>query len=233
VSVLSQSIAVPGTRAGGLRKRIIRRGFTLVEVMTVVLVTTVGFVSLLNLQVGTIQGIGTARDMQQAMTLADNIAQTMRMEALQWTTTNPLTNNPAFSFLDKAPANTVEGQTSGWFVAYAPLSFGVNDKRVSPVGTYATPNIGAATEYLDTTGADITEKRFCSHVRLTWLIPDVLLRADVRVFWARHRADFTEYAQCAFLPGVGPDPDKMARNDQIQMISIPLTIIRNVFVRQV
>lgn len=226
----------PSTVTGRLRelgRRIRRRGFTLVEVMTVVLVTAAGFIAMLNLQIGTIAGIGNARDLQQAMTLADNIAQTMRMEALQWTATNPLPGNTAFTFLDKAPASSTEGQTSGWFVAYAPVGFGSEDKRLTPIGKNVAPNEGVANEYLSADGTELQEQRYCAHVRLTWLVPDVLLRADIRVFWARRRADFSAYEQCAFQPGVGPDPVLMARNDQIQMISIPITIIRNVFVRQV
>ena len=214
-----------------------RRGFTLIELLTMVAVTTIGFIALLNLQIQTIRGIGNARDMQLALTLADTIAQTLRLEALQWTPAVTVSGNTNFNFLSKAPNDTTEGSTSDWFVAFA-----TNDKtdlRVAPVGDSLPLGIqklneGILHEYTDANTSHTFDKRFCAHVRLTWLVPDVLLRADIRVFWPKHRANEVSLERCAIKSGgIGADPALLQRPDQIQMISVPVTVIRNVFVRQV
>lgn len=214
-----------------------RRGFTLIELLTMVAVTTVGFIALLNLQLQTIRGIGNARDMQLGLTLADTIAQTLRLEALQWTPAVTISGNTNFNFLSKAPTDTTEGTTSDWFVAYANNE--KTDLRVAPVGDVLPLgtqqlNSGILREYTDSATEHTFDKRFCAHVRLTWLVPTVLLRADIRVFWPRHRANEVNLERCAIKSsGVGADPALLERPDQIQMISVPITVIRNVFVRQV
>ncbi len=205
-------------------------GFTLVELLVVVSLTTIGFVAILNLQLGTIRGVGSARGMQGALGLAEHVAQTMRHEALLWTPSSPaLAGNTAFTFLGKAPETTEAGTASEWLVGYLPANGTLTDARVTSIGSH-NPEVvldgtihgydaGIRTELgsLDT--------NYCVHYRLTWLVPNMLLRADIRVSWARANANFDTYQLC---------PVNMAdRLDEVQSVSMPVTVLRNVFLRQV
>ena len=198
-----------------------RAGFTLVELLVVVAITTLGFIALLNLQIGTLHGAANARDTHAAISLAEHVANTMRMEALQWTpTSGPLGGMATTRFLRNAPATTSEGTTSQWFVAYAPTGSGSSsDLRIGAVGNDAQYDAGVRQE-VGTTLAD----QFCVHYRFTWLVPEVLLRADIRVMWPRRRADFTSYALCP----VGME----ANLYDVNQITVPVTVLRNVFVKQ-
>ncbi len=210
--------------------RLKQRGFTLIEVVVVMAITTMGFVALLNLQIGTLHGAASARDMQGAIALAEHLSQTMRMEALQWTPNN---GNPSpatltsLKYLSTAPAQVTPGTTSDWIIGYKPVdSTGSTDLRVGPVGNDVAYDSGVLNEIGTTFNS-----HYCVHYRLTWLTQSeqdsngLLLRADIRVMWARNRGDFTPYSQCPLTM-----VDELTN---IHTITIPVTILRNVFVRQV
>ena len=197
-----------------------RRGFTLVELLAVVTLTTLGFVAIMNLQLGTVRGVGSARGMQGALELADHTAQTMRQEALRWTPTSGAPSTMADTlFLKHAPETTEVGSTSSWLVGYQEDGVVPPDLRVGTVGNSLTYSAGILGEL------GTNEKQFCVHYRLSWLVPDMLLRADIRISWVRPTVDFTTYAQC---PAAMID-----RLDEVQSVSVPVTILRNIFVRQV
>lgn len=205
--------------SSGLLRRA-RAGFTLAELLVVVTLTTIGFVAIINLQLGTVRGIGAARGMQGALGLAEHVAQTMRQESLQWTPAAPaLTGNASFTFLNHAPETTEAGTASEWLVGYAPAGGTTSDARVSAIGAHPTDDVGIHTELGD------LDKNYCVHYRLTWLVPNMLLRADIRVSWVRANASFDAYKLC---PVAMTD-----RLDEVQSVSMPITILRNVFVRQV
>lgn len=200
-------------------KSTVQRGFTMVELIVVVAITTIGFVALLNLQIGTIHGSANARDMQTALSLADHVAQTMRIEALQWITAHP-NGNTSFKFINNAPVTTTPGTTNDkWLIGYKPGTVGTtSDLRVGSVGSEAAYDAGALAEIGNDTNA-----HFCVHYRFTWLVDGVLLRADIRVMWMRNRGDFGSYRLCP----LGMENDL----HNIRSVTIPATIMRNVFVR--
>ena len=206
--------------ARGMSKR--RKGFTMIELLVVIVVTTIGFIALLNLQIGTLRGLANARNQQGALILADHVGQTMRMEAMQWTpTSSALATFTSFRFLKNAPTTLTEGATSGWLIAYKKP--GLTDIRVGVVGNDGDPK-GYDTGVFKEVG-DAVNAHYCVHYRLTWIIPDLLLRADVRIMWPRDRANFTAYRQCP----VGMEQ----RLEDINQVTVPITLIRNVFVKQV
>lgn len=200
------------------------RGYTLIEVLIVIAITTMGFVALMNLQIGAMHTASGSRDMQEAINLAEHVAQSMRMEAMEWTPNSlALSSTAKFKYLNKSPITLTKGANSGWLVAFPPLA-GQADRRVGPVGNDNTAAVGYDRGILQEILPDINAN-YCVHYKLTWLIPDLLIRADIRVSWPRNQANFTSYQNCPV--------DIMDQLHDIQMITTPVTILRNVFVKQV
>ena len=125
-----------------------RRGFTLVELLMVVTLTTVGFVGLFSLQASTIRGMGNMVRMQQATSLAENFIENLRLEFSSWTATQPLSNPSLFPHLAGLPTNDASqagAQTPGdgveafffvfdsFFGSFFVRAAGDFDRRVEPV----------------------------------------------------------------------------------------------------
>lgn len=196
-------------------------GFTLAELLVVVTLSTIGFVAIMNLQLGTTRGVGSARGMQNALGIAEHVAMAMRQEAIEWTPASPaLSSITTFTFLKNAPDTTDAGSASPWLIGYQETSAPAPDARISPGGASPTLDAGIRGDL----GTDI-DRNYCVHYRLTWLVPNVLLRADIRVSWTRPTADSENYKACPV--------NMIDRLDEVQSVSLPVTILRNVFVRQV
>jgi len=192
-------------------------GFSLIEVLIVIVITTVGFLALINLQVGTLHAVGTSRNMMLAINLAEHFIETMKVEALAWNEEGTdLTSNPtAFPHLHRVGSAAV-GAGSDWIQAYDSSEA---DKRVSPLGNdTAGWDPGIAAEIPTT-----LNRQFCVHYRLVWLIPNYLIRTDVRVMWLRPRANISDYESCA--TGLEMHTDLA----NVSSITIPGTVMRNVF----
>ena len=216
----------------GQSERASRRGFTLVELIVVISITTVGFLAMLDLQVNTIRGTGSSRDQQEAMILAEHTIQSIRQEAYRWTAAQPLANISSDSlFLKNAPTDTSTIEPTAWFIAWDdPTDV---SKLVPPTGGSDTRDAGARGLFrlAAGTGAAVQQRRFCVHYRFAWMVPNQLMRAEVRVMWPRYGRVITNFSNCQ------PDPtadDYFGADPQnVQTITIPVSIIRNVFVRQV
>lgn len=200
-------------------------GFSLVEILIVIVITTVGFLTLINLQIGTLRGVGTSKSMMQAINLSEHFIETLKTEALVWTGDPAVLHQNAimFPYLRATPLNTESGQTSDWVKAYDSSK---TDRRVGPLG-----NTTAASPFLLNDGGILLEvpperdKKFCLAYRLTWIVPGYLMRADVRAMWLRNEADFSLYQTCD--PGARPWEDL----SNVSSITVPGTIMRNVFVQ--
>lgn len=196
-------------------------GFTLAELLVVVTLSTIGFVAIMNLQLGTIRGVGSARGMQNALGIAEHVAMAMRQEAIEWTPASPaLSSMTTFTFLKNAPDTTDAGSAGPWLIGYQDTTAPATDARISPGGASPTLDAGIRGDL----GTDI-DRNYCVHYRLTWLVPNMLLRADIRVSWTRPTADSANYQACPV--------NMIDRIDEVQSVSLPVTILRNVFVRQV
>jgi len=200
--------------ATGSNKTVSTAGFSLVEVLIVIAITTIGFLALVNLQIGTLRGVGTSRSMMQAVNLSEHFIETLKSEGLPWTgDASVLTSQPAvFPHLRLAGAPT-DGGGSGWVRAYQSTE---TDSRVGPLGIDDTWNAGVAMEV-----DPDRERRFCVHYRLTWVVPNYLIRADVRTLWMRDEANVSLYQDCP----VGMETDLA----NVASVTIPGTVMRNVF----
>jgi hypothetical protein len=65
-------------------------------------------------------------------------------------------------------------------------------------------------------------RRFCVQYRLTWLVPDHLIRAEVRVMWPRAGVNMNDYDSCP--------ADMFTHPTDILSVTIPMTVMKNVFV---
>ena len=210
------------------------RGFSLVELMITVSISTMGFVALLTLQTSTLRGMANTRHLIQATSLAENFLEQLRLEFMGWTDNvgQGLTNDTNFPHLAGLPtdAAAVAGAMSqsdgidgapGWVNADKD---GGEDRRVSVVGD-AHPfgfNTGLRAAMLSP-GAEDIEQPYCMRYRLTWLIPKRAIRAEVEVAWPLENANMDTFLGC----------DQMASTNLGEMRSVTLmsTLSVNVFQR--
>lgn len=196
---------------------IARAGYSLVEVMVAATILAIGFMGLLNLQVRTIQGASDSLALTQAMTLAEHYLGSLQVEALNWTTVGqtdaallPRLSDNGFM------AAPVVGASTDWVSAWPEAQ---GDARVGLLGDAVTVSgldldSGARLEIKP----DV-QRRFCVHHRLTWVIADEALRAEVRVSWSRDAADFSEYLSCP--------PEMVADRAAVAQFTLPGMLVRN------
>jgi len=189
-------------------------GFTLVDVLAGLAISVIGFLAMVHLQSGILRANTTSRDMTMATHLAWHLIETIKMEAMEWT--NDISqsyNQPKFKYLNKIPdPNT--GSTSGWQHAF---ETDADFRMVNILGRDQAYDGGALNQFPDT-----ISRRFCVRYRLTWILPNMLMRVDVRVLWPREGSQAVQYQAC---------PDSMD-NDMANVYSVTFstTVMKNVFV---
>ena len=194
-------------------------GFSLSEILVVLTLTTIGFIAIINLQIGTLEAVTTARNTTEATNLAEHVIELIRSDAIEWTADGDTVDALRFPYLNVAGTATAGGG-SGWVLATLSPD---NDRRVGSLGD-AFQDQERNTGILNEFPAD-RNKRFCVLYRLTWIVPDYLLRADVRVLWMRGQLTQTAYTDCSPL-----DPGAMFDDtSRVSSVTIPATVMRNVF----
>jgi type II secretory pathway pseudopilin PulG len=218
-----------------LRSSAIRRpgGFTLVEVLIVVIVSTLGFVALFGMQVATLRGLANTRRIIEATNLAENFLEQLRLEFSAWTDEpgGGLDDGgvfPHLAGLPAGPAAVAGGQTIGGEIAGAPAwiigdAGAGTDRRVSVVGDQnGTLNTGIRAAMLSP-GSEEIEQPFCLHYRLTWLIPNRSIRAEVEVVWPLENANLEAFLDCAQLAS--------AALGELRSVSLTTNLSVNTFLR--
>jgi prepilin-type N-terminal cleavage/methylation domain-containing protein len=195
------------------------RGFNLIELMAVMAVSIIGFLAVLYLQQGVIRGSASSWNMIQATHLARHLLESIRLEGSQWYNDTGTglggVGQERFLYL-KHVGTAIAGSTSGWrnFDFYPA---GTPFQMVDQLGRQGPYDAGALQEVRPD-----RNPRFCARYRLTWLIPNQLIRAEVRVLWPRDDARAGRYDQCEAVMDTRP-ADAFA-------ITIPTTVMKNVFV---
>ena len=176
------------TRKRGFSKR----GFSMMELLIVVTITTIGFVALLNLQVSSIQGLAYPTRLTEAVNLADHFLGTLQMEAMEWTPegTRPW-NSPNLRYLP-----TLQDPAPSWRIAWRDAhefpDGSVPHKFVNQNGSIIEYDTGLQAEFPAQDNA-----RFCVHYRLSWALPNErVMRAEVRVLWLRKSAAWDDWKDC-------------------------------------
>lgn len=186
-------------------------GFSIVELLIVVAITSVGFVALLNLQVATIRGLGYPAQMIDAVSLAEHFIGTLQMEAVEWTEVDGHSfDNGRLRYLPTAPASF--GSFSEWNVAY---DFGNDHSFTDLAGGDPTYDPGMQAEF-----PPQRTPRFCLHYRLAWVSENQrLLRADVRVLWLRDEASWARFKDCPV--------DMVDWPSEVQFVTLPAQVMVN------
>lgn len=211
-----------------------RAGFTLIELLIVVGVTTIGFIALFDLQASTLRGMQSMTQMGQATQLAENFIEQLKLEFSAWTPTQPLDDAALFPNLgglntsvEASPGEQTDGEGGadmgpGWTIADTENI--ANDQRVSLVGDPHPRGFNAGIrQAMIEPEMEETMQPFCMLYRLTWLIPNRAIRAEVEVSWPLDTADLTEFRKCEF--------NAANRLDQVRSITLTSTIMVNLFNR--
>lgn len=188
------------------------RGFTLVEVLVSGAIAMIALFATLNLAVNAARGNTERRDAQVAGQLAEHVLATIQADATQWVGDTP----PGYlTYLNKLQLPATPGTGTAWLNGPgSPLSA---DKRVGALGADQKYDQGALQEVPTDRG-----QRFCVHFRLTWVSAEVV-RADVRVSWARSKAAADLYKLCP--------SDMIYDVGYVGSVSLPALIMRNVYVQ--
>lgn len=148
--------------------RVSARGYTIIEVMIAISLLAIaasGVIALL--KVSTI-GNAQAKELALATQVGRTWLERLRTDATVW---NYPSGAVSISDLgDTVWLNKITGSANLWF---------------------RPQTVGLQSAAFDTWGNDVsdatvaTKAQFCTHVRLTWMVPNEIMRADVRVFWPR------------------------------------------------
>lgn len=194
------------------RKRARRGGFTLVELLIVVMITAVGFVALLDLQVSSIRGLNYPAQMNAAINLGEHLIETLQLEAYVQREGGP---TGTLRYLPVLPPFGGGVTDTGWQQAF---SNGSSEHAMTDqVGADTTYDVGALTEF-----PALDRPRFCVRYRLAW-VSENLARAEVRVLWLRDEASWTRFRNC---PDEGPDAmEDLNNRDSVQFVTLTEQLI--------
>lgn len=189
------------------RTRAAQAGYTMVEVLAAMAVLGTGLLGIVAMQSTAVNANLRAQEITMATNLARRWQDRLRRDSYQWTTpsqSNPTSNIAATWYLSRLGVS----MTTDWYVPDPPS------------GTVAAMPETAAFDYF---GNDVptTDSRayYCTQVRLTSLIPNQLLRAEVRVWWYRQG-------------GVRPPTYTDCARSATAAVSNDTTNIRSIYVSQ-
>lgn len=144
------------------------RGYTVVEVMVAISLLIVASSGIVALQKVTTQGNGHARELATASEIARTWIERLRTDATVWNV-SPKTGL-ASDLSETLVLNGVDVKTpNSWF-----------RPDFSALGSP-----GADIQGNDIPQAKLDDAFYCTHVRLSWMFPGEVIRADVRVIWQR------------------------------------------------
>jgi prepilin-type N-terminal cleavage/methylation domain-containing protein len=197
------------------------QGFTLVEVMIVIAVTMIGFLAMSHLQAAVLRATENSWNAAGAVELAHHVQQTIRMEALAWTNDSLESDGGVLQTRFKYLKN-VGAPGAGMDMEWTDALFYPSSAEFAMVN-----QLGYQPDYDAGVLAVIPgdrNQRYCVRYRLTWLVPNFLIRADVRVLWVREQGKAADYDACPAIMEAHPE--------DVFSIAFPTTVMRNVFVAQ-
>ena len=159
-----------GRETGGRWRARVDRGFTMLELLIAVGVTTVGFAAIFAMQMASMQGNIAARELTGASNLAERYAEALRTASFTWTADGP------------PPAESLVGAVERVWHTLTPLPVDQHGLRLG------APN---------TPGSQLVRQRFCAHYWVDVLDPpfDGVINTRVRVIWPRASMTSAELGQ--------------------------------------
>ena len=211
----TEALGAGSAPAPTARSRRRAAGFTLVEIMVGGAVATIGMYASMSLALNALKGTSERRDSMLGETLAEHLLATIQADATTWTNQDPA-SVPLTPVYLKQMAPFIADGTTGWLPGLAdPFNA---DKRVGQLGSDSLfYDAGALYEVQKERG-----QRYCTWFRLSWVTQD-LVRAEVKVAWARMGSDATKYLACplTMVNDVGT----------VGSVTLPATVMKNVYVQ--
>jgi prepilin-type N-terminal cleavage/methylation domain-containing protein len=156
-------------------RRVGSRGYSAIEVMIAMSLLAIASTGIFALQKVTFTGNSSAKNMAVANQIARTWVERLRTDSASWN--YPSAAHTEVVCTGASTAGCVGGTT--WLKAVS-----TPNVWFKPV---AVPTRGGAA--FDALGNDTSDSgsapAFCTHLRLSWLYPNQLLRAEVRVFWLK------------------------------------------------
>lgn len=207
------------------------QAFTLIEVLATMVVLIIGLGAMFITNLATSHAQSNVRDMIYAVNLAQLTLNDLKLEALEWTTkpSQGLNQTKLKRLYPLSSVGTTPGLGTSWMVAFTgPSGHGTTvgpaggDVASNYAGNTATYDDGIANEFPPT-----MMQRYCVWYRLTWVIPNYAIRADVRVAWPKESTlssnNFTSYQSC---------PTSMVTDiNSVNFITLSTTINRSSLAR--
>ena len=162
-----------------------RRGYTAIEVMVAMTLLAIGAAGVISMERGAILGNVEARRLDTANAIAHMWLDRLQSDAMMWTTPNRYISSDNRASAAPLLATVNASDNGDWHIPTA-------------YQTATPPLTGAA----DVVGHDVPVSAswddsgiYCTYVRLTWLVTNSLMRAEVRVVWARdtYNGSFTSF----------------------------------------
>jgi prepilin-type N-terminal cleavage/methylation domain-containing protein len=178
---MSKRVAMTGQLG---RRASRQRGYTMVELVMAMGIFAIGITGVAAMQTATSASNRHAKNLAVASAIARTWQEELAIDALRWTSDNPLSlanNTTWLNIVAAPPAWTLPAQNAG----------GTMGPSFDPVGNFTT--IAASTA-------------FCVHIRLTRLLnsvpgtPNGLIRSEVRVLWPKAGYDWETAGNFCALP---------------------------------
>lgn len=198
-------------------------GFTLIEVLLVMVITVVAFVGILQLQVRATAGVSDARDIALATNLAGHFIETVKTESLRWQNDGALsTNQIPFRYLNNADGLWHSGYLDGGGGSTIIGRLG-NASGVAAAANPATNALdrGLSGEFPLLSPEATYPAKFCLFYRLTPLVLNTAMRLETRVMFRPTGGSIWAgaYGQCSSLSVVQMSRD-LANVRTISVLSV-------------
>jgi type II secretory pathway pseudopilin PulG len=144
------------------------RGYTVVEVLVGISLLIIASSGIVALQKVASQGNGHARELAVASQVARTWVERLRTDATRWNA-SPVTGTPS-DIGQTVWLNQVNAAPQTWF---------------RPAFNAVLGSPGADVHGNDVPLAELNNAFYCTHVRMSWMFPEEVIRADVRVVWQR------------------------------------------------
>jgi hypothetical protein len=154
-----------------MRTALRSRGTTVIEVMMALAMMAIGTSGIIAMQKLTIVSNRDAKNLEVANEIARTWVERLRGDAMLWNHPSQLVAKTDITDTVWLNGHIQDPGASDWFrpVDQTASIFGVHD------------SLGRD----DTTASAVPNGPFCVNIRLTWIRPNVSVRAEVRVYWLR------------------------------------------------
>ena len=185
-------------------------GFTLVEVMAAILVFGVGLLGIVALHIVARKGNTSAQNLTAATSIAEHWMERLDTESTMWNSgPGDLTSTAAPMMSALGAGVSTVGSSTGWV---APPENPLLNREMRQADVDSS------------SGALLSPGDYCTQYRLTTLVADQLLRAEVRITWWKEGVQRpSNWASCPAPSGAGGNPDIT----KLHMVTLSSTIWRN------